>query len=97
MQAAGTTFSRFYQRYVQGFVGQAFVTVAVQLLDRVVQFSGEFYTVAPPPTIAMFTLPFAPVGGVFQEEIQHLLVKATRPVRVIEEMQFSLTPGVLNR
>ncbi len=36
------------------------LTVAVQLLDRVVQFSGEFYTVAPPPTIAMFTLPFAP-------------------------------------
>ncbi len=43
-----------------GLRWSAFITVTVQLLDRVVQFSGEFTPVAPPPTIAMFTLPFAP-------------------------------------
>ena len=85
-QCRQNTFARFYQRYVQGFVGQTFIAVAVQLLDRVVQFSGEFYTrrAAADNRNVHFAIR-AQVGGVFQKQIQHLLVEATRLVRIIEE------------
>ncbi len=68
-----------------GLRGQTFITVTVQLLDRVVQFSGSSTPVAPPPTIAMFTLPFAPGWRSISGTDSASPGGSDAPVRVIEE------------
>ncbi len=84
-----------YQRYVQGFVGQAFVTVAVQFLTALCSSAESSTPVAPPPTTQCSLCHLRPGWRSISGRDSHLLVKATRLVRVIEENAVLLTPGVL--
>ncbi len=86
---------RFYQRYVQGFVGQTFIAVAVSCLTALCN-SAESSTPVAPPRLSQCSLCHSRPGWrSISGTIQHLLVEATRLVRVIEENAVSLTPGVL--
>ncbi len=82
-------------RYVQGFVGQAFVTVAVQLLDALCNSAESSTPVAPPPTIASSLCHSRPGWRSISGTDSASLVEATRLVRVIEENAVLFDTGVL--
>ncbi len=85
-QRGQNAFTRFHQRDVERAAVEAFVAVAVQLLHRIVEFSGELHAGGAAANNGdIHFLQFAFAGGKTQELIQHLIMEATRLMRIVEE------------